>query len=183
MIQLLHAIVWCDLLLSVEMFLDKLSCTHSLIFSSPPLFFLSGIFISFVYFWDCGIFRGALTCRRTSVCPGYAAHARWHPRLATCIWPRSLVWTLTGHQSQPPLLKQSPAQKTAPPIKSWSTPSIHNTPPRIHYPLHTWDMTMTHVLVNTHSTYSYEGVTGYLLVTVQKLASNTVVPQTLLQKQ
>lgn len=37
-------------------------------------------------------------------------------------------------------------------------------------------------LVNAHSIYSYETVTGFLLVTVQKLASNTVVPETLLQK-
>lgn len=33
------------------------------------------------------------------------------------------MWTLTGLQSPPPPLRPSPAQKTAPPIRSLSTPS------------------------------------------------------------
>lgn len=98
-------------------------------FISLFLLLLLFSFHSFVcfFFWGCGIFRAALTCERTSVCPGCAARARIIRRLATCIWPRSSEWTQTGLQSQPPPLKPSPVQKMAPPIRSWSSPS---TPPR-----------------------------------------------------
>ena len=85
------------------------------------------IFIEFYFvcFWGC-IFRVPLTWAPSSVWHGCAAHASWHRRLATCIWPRSSVWTPTGLQNQPPPLKPNPALKTAPPINSWSIPS---TPP------------------------------------------------------
>lgn len=91
------------------------------------LFSFLWYFYFIVYFWGCHIFRGALTCGRSSVSPGCAAHARC-PRPATCIWPRSSVWIPTGLQSQPPPLKPSPTLKKAPPIKSWSTPSTPTAP-------------------------------------------------------
>lgn len=119
---------------------------HGTFLSLPFLFSLVFLFYLFVYFWGCGISRAALIWGRTSVFPGCAAHTGWHPRHATCIWPRSSVWTPTGLQSQPPPLKPSLAQKTAPPIKSCSTPSTPHSPSQYLISLfHTGDMHKTHV--------------------------------------
>lgn len=79
----------------------------------------------------CAVSRVALTSGDPSVCRGCAAGRGRYPRHSTCTWPRSWAWTPTGPPNPPPPLKPIPRrlatpQKTAPPTRSWATPS---TPP------------------------------------------------------